>query len=315
MKKIVAIGGGTGLSTLLRGLKKYNFDITAIVTVSDSGGSSGRLRRDYGVLPPGDIRNCILALSTEESLMNKLMNYRFGGKSEIAGHSLGNLLLLALIQIEGNLPRAIKEISKILKVKGRVLPATLEQVNIVAETNEGKIVEGEVNIDLGTYKGKKKIKKIFLKPSRIFGYSQSIQAIKKADYIIVGPGDLFTSVLPNLLIPDLSKAIKKSCALKIYICNVANKFTETHNFKVSDYLKKIKEHLGDNIFDIVLVNNNFKIKLPLKERHTKVEIDKEKIKKYVPKIYTQDLIDNHNPLRHDPQKLANILISIFNKKI
>lgn len=315
MKKIVAIGGGTGLSTLLRGLKKYNFDITAIVTVSDSGGSSGRLRRDYGVLPPGDIRNCILALSTEESLMNKLMNYRFSGKSEISGHSLGNLLLLALIQIEGDLPRAIKEISKILKVKGRVLPATLEQVNIVAETNEGKIIEGEVNIDLGTYKGKKKIKRIFLKPSHISGYSQSIQAIKEANYIVIGPGDLFTSVLPNLLIPDLSEAIKKSRALKIYICNVANKFTETHNFKVSDYLKKIKEHLGDNIFDIILVNNNFKIKLPLKERHTKVEIDKEEIKKYVPKIYTQDLIDNHNPLRHDPQKLANILISIFNKKI
>lgn len=313
MKKVVAIGGGTGLSTLLKGLKKYSIHITAIVAVSDSGGSSGRLRKDYGVLPPGDIRNCIVALAEEELLMTKLVNFRFSGKSDIAGHSLGNLLLLALIKIKGSLPKAIKEISKILKVKGDVLPATLDQVNIVAETEEGKIVEGEVNIDLGTYKGEKKIKRIFLKPSNVKGYHKAIQAIQKADYILVGPGDLFTSILPNLLIKDLLKEIKKSHAFKIYICNVANKFTETHNFKASDYLRKIKEHLGENIFDIILVNNNFKVKLPIKEKHTKVKIDKKEIKNYVKKIYKGNLLETRNPLRHDSKKLAKILMKIINE--
>jgi len=312
MKKVVAIGGGTGLSVLLSGLKKYPVDLTAIVTVSDSGGSSGRLRKEYGVLPPGDIRNCIVALAEEESLMTKLVNYRFEGNKGLGGHSLGNLLLVALSDIIGDFPKAIKEISRVLKVKGKVLPATTEEVNLLAETNKGLIIEGEINIDLGTYKGKKKIKKVFLKPANVSAYPQALSAIKKAEVIIIGPGDLFTSILPNLLIGDIAQAIIKSKAQKIYVCNVANKFTETHKFKVSDYLKKIKEHLGENVFDYVLINNNFNVEIPKEEKHTKVEIDKKEVQKYLQNVIEENLVDIRNPLRHDPQKLARTLIRIMN---
>jgi uncharacterized cofD-like protein len=313
MKKVVAIGGGTGLSILLMGLKKYSLELTAIVATSDSGGSSGRLRKEYGVLPPGDIRNCIVALSEEEFLMTKLMNYRFGGQKDLGGHSLGNLLLVALSDISGDFPKAIKEISKVLNVEGQVLPSTIKPIDLLAETSDNHIVKGEVNIDLGTYQGKKKIKKVFLKPQDASAYPESLSAINKADYIIIGPGDLFTSILPNLLIPDITKAIKKSKAPKIYICNVANKFTETHGFKVSNYLKKIKEHLGENIFDFVLLNNNFKVCLPTKEKHSKVFIDRQEVVKYAT-LCEYDLVNKKYPLRHDPAKLSKALMKLLRIK-
>ena len=250
--KIVAIGGGTGLSMLLRGIKNITNNITAVVTVGDDGGSSGRLREEMGVLPPGDIRNCIAALADNEDLITKLFQYRFNTGEGLKGHSFGNLFLTALCSITGDMVRAVKESSNVLSIRGRVLPSTLDNMKLAAEYEDGTIVHGESAIP----EEHKKIKRLFTEPEHCKALEDVIEAIKDADLIILGPGSLYTSVIPNLLIKEISEEVIKSNAKKIYVCNIMTQPGETDNYAVSDHINALYKHAGSNkLIDAVLVNN------------------------------------------------------------
>lgn len=250
--KIVAIGGGTGLSMLLKGIKRITNNITAVVTVGDDGGSSGRLREEMGVLPPGDIRNCIAALADNEDLITKLFQYRFNTGEGLKGHSFGNLFLTALCSITGDMVRAVKESSNVLSIRGRVLPSTLDNMKLAAEYEDGSIVHGESAIP----EEHKKIKRLFTEPEHCKPLEDVIEAIKDADLIILGPGSLYTSVIPNLLIKEISEEIVKSHAKKIYVCNIMTQPGETDNYAVSDHINALYKHAGSNkLIDAVLVNN------------------------------------------------------------
>ena len=250
--KIVAVGGGTGLSMLLKGIKKITNNITAVVTVGDDGGSSGRLREEMGVIPPGDIRNCIAALADDEDLVTKLFQYRFKSGEGLEGHSFGNLFLTALCSITGDMVRAVKESSNVLSIRGRVLPSTLDDMRLAAEFEDGTVVHGESSIP----EVHKKIKRLFTEPSNCKALVDVILAIKDADLIILGPGSLYTSVIPNLLIKEISEEIVKSSAKKIYVCNIMTQPGETDNFAVSDHINALYKHAdSDKLIDAVLVNN------------------------------------------------------------
>src|SRR3954470_13852228 len=250
--RIVVIGGGTGLPVLLRGLKQYPVDITAIVTVADDGGSSGRLREDLHIPPPGDIRNVLVALSDVEPLVEEMFQHRFKTANELSGHSLGNLILAAMTSITGNFVHAIQEMSKILNVRGKVLPAANQSVVLHAEMEDGAIVSGESKIP---YSGKK-IKRVYLtSKSSIRPLPESIQAIRQADLIIIGPGSLYTSILPNLLVPRLGDEICHSHAKKVYICNLMTQAGETHGYTASDHVRAIYDHLDQPFIDTILVNS------------------------------------------------------------
>ena len=251
--KIVAIGGGTGLSMLLRGIKNITNNITAVVTVGDDGGSSGRLREEMGVLPPGDIRNCIAALADNEDLITELFQYRFKTGEGLEGHSFGNLFLTALCSITGDMVRAVKESSNVLSIRGRVLPSTLDDMKLVAEFEDGTIVHGESNIP----EAHKKIKRLFTDPDNCEPLEDVIEAIRTADLIILGPGSLYTSVIPNLLIKKIAEEVAKSHAKKIYVCNIMSQPGETDNYAVSDHINAIVAHANsDKIIDAVLVNDS-----------------------------------------------------------
>ena len=250
--KIVAIGGGTGLSMLLKGIKRITNNITAVVTVGDDGGSSGRLREEMGVLPPGDIRNCIAALADNEDLITKLFQYRFNTGEGLKGHSFGNLFLTALCSITGDMVRAVKESSNVLSIRGRVLPSTLDNMKLAAEYEDGTIVHGESAIP----EEHKKIKRLFTEPEHCKPLEDVIEAIKDADLIILGPGSLYTSVIPNLLIKEISEEVIKSNAKKIYVCNIMTQPGETDNYAVSDHINALYKHAGSKkLIDAVLVNN------------------------------------------------------------
>lgn len=250
--KIVAVGGGTGLSMLLKGIKRITNNITAVVTVGDDGGSSGRLREDMGVLPPGDIRNCIAALADNDDLITKLFQYRFKSGEGLEGHSFGNLFLTALCSITGDMVRAVKESSNVLSIRGRVLPSTLDDMRLAAEYEDGTIVHGESAIP----EEHKKIKRLFTEPENCKALEDVIEAIKDADLIILGPGSLYTSVIPNLLIKQISEEIIKSTAKKIYVCNIMTQPGETDDYAVSNHLNALFKHAGsDKLVDAVLVNN------------------------------------------------------------
>jgi uncharacterized cofD-like protein len=294
MKNIVAIGGGTGLATLLRGLKKYPYNITAIVTMTDDGASTGRLRREVGMLPPGDIRKCIAALSQNESDILDLFNYRFKKGFGISGHSLGNLLLTALTDETGSFEKAVERASDILNIKGRVVPATLEDVHLGAEFVDGMRVMGQVKIPQYGYK--MRIKDLFLNkeaPSN----PRAVEAIKNADVILVGPGSLFTSVLPNFLHKEFRGEYQKSKAKKIYIANVSTERGETDDFKLSDHINEIKKYAGEP--DIVLANNQLFEKGSGDGYVAPVELDiiNDKIK-------LANTGDKDNPLYHHAEKLS-----------
>src|ERR1700757_144523 len=248
--RIVAVGGGTGLSTLLRGLKQYTSNLFAIVTVADDGGSSGRLRDEYRVLPPGDFRQCLIALADAEPLMKQLFDHRFT-EGSLDGHSFGNLFIMAMADVTGNFEHALRESGKVLAVKGTIFPSTLQDVTLVASIN-GSNVEGESKIP----KQNGKISQVFLKPDGAQVNPEAAQAILNAELIVVGPGSLYTSILPNLLVEGMVEAIKASPALKLYICNLAAQPGETDGYGVDDYLRVIREHVGANLFDFVLVNSN-----------------------------------------------------------
>lgn len=310
--KIVAIGGGHGLSTLLRGLKNSSHNIYAVVTVADDGGSSGRLRESLGIIPPGDVRNCLAALSDDEDLMAQLFQYRFtDAESGLKGHSFGNLFISSLAEVTGSFEQAVAESGRVLAVSGKVLPASLENVTLKADVfdrSSGKIirVEGESAI---TANGGV-IKHVMLEPKNPAVYPEVIKAILSADLIVVGPGSLYTSILPNLLVKDIAAAIRTSQALKIFICNVATQTGETEGFTCGDHLRVIEEHIGLNIFDIIVANN--RLPKEINPAINEVEIEDDLRKKYA--VYLNDLIDETHPWRHDPEKINRVLMDLLRER-
>jgi uncharacterized cofD-like protein len=303
--KIVAIGGGTGLSTLLRGLKEYTGNITAIVSIADDGGSSGRLQRELGVLPPGDIRKNIAALADAEPLMSRLFEYRFKEGEGLEGHSFGNLFIVAMTEVAGNFEEAVRETSRVLAVRGQILPATLSALTLCARTEDGAIVRGESAI---TEHGH--VKEIFLDPPTVQANPDAIRAILQADLIVVGPGSLLTSVLPNVMVEGIRRAMEVSTALKIYVCNVATQHGETDAFKVSDHFNTMKEHLkGSSPFDFVLANSNTDAVLPEEWHSEPVKIDSTTLDGA--RVIRGDVVAVENRYRHDSKKLADALIRLY----
>lgn len=307
--KIVAIGGGTGLSTLLRGLKEYTTNITAIVTVADDGGSSGRLRRELGVLPPGDFRNCIVALADAEPLMTKLFQYRFSEGSGLDGHSFGNLFIVAMSGIVGNFEQAIRESSRVLAVRGQILPSTLENLTLCAELVDEARVEGESKIS----ESSRPIKRVYLQPEHPAAYPEATRAILDADLVVIGPGSLYTSVLPNLLVEDLARAVDASDAMKVYVCNVATQRGETDNFRVRDHVEALLRHLPGNPLDFVLANDKLGAVLPAHWQVSQVTFS-EDLEIPGVELVQADVIDSRNPLRHDSKKLAQALMRLYYDK-
>lgn len=316
-KSVVCLGGGVGTAQVLSGLRFYNHNLTAIVSMADDGGSAGRLRRAFAVPPPGDLINCLAALSDEQSVVKKLLVYRFAGKrygkdTDLGGQKLGNLIFVALTDLyHGDAEKALVELSKIISSKGRVLPATTGDVNIWAKTVDGKKVAGEQNIDLGKYEGTKTLKEVHLSPENIKAYKSSIEAIETADLLVVGPGDLFTTVLPVVIVNQIKKSFTISKAKKVFIVNIANKPFETTGFKVSNYLKILDSHLGRDIFDTILVNTNQSPKIPRTLKYKYVLYDKENLGKYLAKIEEGDFVDSSFPIYHDSQKIADRITKII----
>ncbi|MGB9813684.1 MAG: gluconeogenesis factor YvcK family protein [Thermovenabulum sp.] len=310
MLKVVAIGGGTGLPALLRGLKYYTKDITAIVTVADDGGSSGRLRDELKMPPPGDIRNCLLALANTEPLMEKLFQYRFD-TGFLKGHSFGNLFLAALTEVLGDFELAIKESSKVLAVSGQVIPSTLDDVTLMAEYEDGSVAIGESLIP----RINRKIKRVKLIPEDARPLTEAIEAIKKADAIIIGPGSLYTSIIPNLLIKEIKEAIENSGAKKIFVVNIMTQPGETDNYTAYDHIKAIIDHAGEKVIEYVLVNVE---KIPEKllkkykdEGSIPVLVDEEKIISVGYKIIKSEVLSFNEVIRHDSEKLAREIMNLF----
>jgi len=310
--KIVVIGGGTGLSTMLRGIKNLTPNVTAIVTVADDGGSSGRLRRELGVLPPGDFRNCIVALADAEPLMSRLFQYRFGPGSGLEGHSFGNLFIVAMSGITGNFEEAIRESSRVLAVRGQILPSTLENVTLCAELVDSNLVQGESKISESTAA----IRRVYLEPRNPPAYPEAVKAILEADMIVVGPGSLYTSVLPNLLVDGIARAVMASDALKVYACNVATQPGETDGFGVQEHIQALLSHLPGNPFAVVIANNNFSQNIPSEWRVSAVMPDGvvQMPDLAGSRLVLADVVDPHTPLRHDPEQLAGALLRLFNQK-
>ena len=304
--RVVAIGGGTGLATLLRGLKAHSSNITAIVTVADDGGSSGRLRRDLGVLPPGDFRNCITALADDETLLTQLFRYRFGDDT-LDGHSFGNLFITALADITGSFERGLQESSKVLAIRGRVVPSTLQTVTLCAEVREGdnaplKRVLGEASIPGSPGR----IERVYLEPDAPAAYPVALQAILGADLIVAGPGSLYTSILPNLLLRELADAVRNSAAVKVQVCNMATQLGETEGFSVADHVRALQAHTGDVLFANVLANEN---------RHGELLPNMSWVPLGEPvygcRLVAADLCDREHPWRHDSAKLAETLMGLL----
>ncbi len=304
--KIVAIGGGTGLPVLLRGLKEHTSNLTAIVTVGDDGGSSGRLRRELGVLPPGDVRNCIAALAEAEPLMTRLFQYRFNEGSGLEGHSFGNLFIVAMSGITGNFEEAVRETSRVLAVRGLILPSSLSHVTLHARTEDQEMISGESSI---TSHGKR-IQEVFLQPNNIQANPEAIRAILEADLVVCGPGSLLTSVLPNLLVDGIRQAMAISQASKIYVCNVATQHGETDGFAVSDHFETLVRHIGPGLFDYVLANDNVAGMLPESaELSVPVKVDTTTVDGA--RVVTADVISERNRYYHDSEKLAAAVMRLY----
>jgi uncharacterized cofD-like protein len=299
--RIVAIGGGTGLSTLLRGLKTYTSNLFAIVTVADDGGSSGRLRDEYRILPPGDFRQCLIALADAEPLMKQLFDHRFK-EGSLDGHSFGNLFIMAMADVTGNFEHALRESGKVLAVKGTIVPSTLQDVTLVASIN-GSTVEGESKIP----KQNAPISHVFLKPDGAQVNPEAAQAILNAELVIIGPGSLYTSILPNLLVEGMVEAIKASPALKVYICNLAAQNGETEGYDVDDYLRVIVEHVGSNLFDFVLVNSNH-THIPTGGQSQVIYSTADSTRHPEVRFIPADVVNVRLPSHHDPDKLARIIM-------
>jgi uncharacterized cofD-like protein len=303
--KIVAIGGGTGLSALLRGLKEYTGNLTAVVTVADDGGSSGRLRRELGILPPGDVRNCIAALADAEPLMTKLFQYRFSDGSGLEGHSFGNLFIVAMSGVTGNFEEAVRETSRVLAVRGQIVPATLANVTLCAHTEDEETIHGESNIT----DSPGRIRDVYLQPANVEANPDAVRAILNADLIVVGPGSLFTSVMPNLLVDGVRQAVQAAPALKVYVCNVATQHGETDTFTVGDHYGALERHAGSHLFHYVLANNNLRGRLPETAHSQPVLVDKTSVG--TARVIAADVVSEDNRYHHDPKKLADALVHLY----
>jgi uncharacterized cofD-like protein len=308
--KIVVIGGGTGLSTLLHGLKEYSSNITAVVTVTDDGGSSGRLIKEFDVLPPGDIRNCLVALADAEPLMGRLFQFRFEEGGELGGHSFGNLFITAMTKVTGDFDAAIKESSKVLAIRGRVLPSTLDKVTLIAEHHDGTESAGETNI----VKNPSPIKRIHLRPVNCKPTDEAIDALRKADAIVLGPGSLYTSIMPNLLVGRIYKEMMASKAVKIYVCNVMTQKGETDDYKASDHLKALVEHGAPGIVDYCIINTARIPEGMLQKYRTEesypVVPDSDNLRKMKCKVVEAHIINSRDFVRHEPAVLAKIIIDL-----
>lgn len=317
--KIVAIGGGHGLSALLRGLKQHTTNITAIVTVADDGGSSGRLRRELGVLPPGDFRMCIAALANDESLVTQLFQYRFGSGAGLSGHSFGNLFIAAIAELTGSFERAVVESSKVMAIKGRIMPSTLQDVTLCAEFRERTVpeeaalsvnappqVRGESSIGKAGYP----IERVWLEPNDPQAYPDAVRAILDADMVVIGPGSIFTSVMPNLLVPGIAQALHQTRAKCVYVANVATERGETDGFTLSAHVNAIERHIGRGAIDIVVANNVID---PRFSPPTGVEIvlPEKSLLNSTAQVMLADVADNENPWRHDSHKLASCVMRLL----
>jgi uncharacterized cofD-like protein len=304
--RIVAIGGGTGLSNLLRGLKGYSANITAIVAVADDGGSSGRLRNQLGIVPPGDIRNCIAALADAEPLMTQLMQYRFPPGSGLDDHAFGNLFIAAMTAITGDFEEAVRESNRVLAVRGQVLPATGVPLNLTASLASGKHVSGQAAIS----RSEEPITRVAIDPADVLANPEALERILEADLIVVGPGSLFSSVLPNLLINDIRDAIAAANGIRVYVCNVATQPGETGSFSASQHLEALADHVGEGLFDFVLLNDNREARRPEGWLGQPVLVDVRRLEGMPVTIVEEDLVDPINAHRHDPAKLAAALMRI-----
>lgn len=307
--KVVAIGGGTGLSTMLKGLKLHTSDITAIVTVADDGGSSGVLRNDLGMLPPGDVRNCVSALADVDPLLGELLNFRFK-EGTLAGHSLGNLMLAALNEMSSSFDEAVKKFSRITSIVGTIYPVTNENIKLSAVLKNGEIIHGESNI--GIHREDNGIDRVFLTPEKPKAVSGVISAIKKADIIVLGPGSLYTSIIPNLLVDGVTEAIKKSRAVKIYVCNIMSQAGETEGYTVSRHLEAIEKHSYRGIADIVIVNNaqipeSVKMRYAEEYAHT-IPVDTDKIMDRCSVLQGNLLLIKNGKIRHNFSRLSRTIM-------
>jgi uncharacterized cofD-like protein len=312
--KVVAVGGGTGLPSVLRGLKPYTSNITAVVTVADDGGSSGRLRKELGVLPPGDLRNNIAALADDENLMTQLFQYRFNS-GDLGGHAFGNLFITALAGVTGSIESALVETGRVLNIQGQVLPATLDDVNLAAlvrlpgQTNP-VVVHGESSIT----EANGTIEEIMLEPSDVKAYGGSVKAILEANIVVIGPGSLFTSILPNLMVNGIQEALRATNAYCIYVCNVATQPGETDGFSVADHVMSLERHVGRGIFQVVLANDTYPTENAGANTHyvTPTPENHDIFQRY--HIRYTDLTDSERPWRHDPEKLGRAILKIRNEE-
>lgn len=311
-KKIVCLGGGIGTVNLIKGLKAYMPEITVVVSMADDGGSAGRLRRAYNVPPPGDLISCMAAMCEDTNpFLSSLLTYRFPGDRYgtddcLSGHKLGNLIMVAIKNMTGDMDKTIQEFQDLFRIPGTYLPASSGVVTLSAKTVDGQTITGEENIDLGKYEGERVLDSVYIHPKDVKAHKKVVNAIMQADCIIAGPGDLYTNILPVLLVEEISEALKKSKAEKIFIVNVANKPFETKGYSVEDYLKAIQKHIGAFPFDKVIVNNKYSQKIPKKYDYKYVELEGMFSHKNV-QLIQEDLADDNFPLYHSSAKLANVV--------
>ncbi|HEX7224677.1 MAG TPA: gluconeogenesis factor YvcK family protein [Candidatus Limnocylindria bacterium] len=304
--RIVAMGGGTGLSTLLRGIKGYSANITAVVAVADDGGSSGQLRQQLGIIPPGDIRNCIAALADAEPLMTQLMQYRFPAGSGLDNHAFGNLFIAAMTAVTGDFEEAVRESNRVLAVRGQVLPATSVPLNLSARLFSGRTLHGQSDI---TTAGEP-IERVFIEPDDVRANGEALERILEAEMIVIGPGSLFSSILPNLLIADVRDALRAAPGIRVYVCNVATQAGETPDMTASAHLRALFDHVGDDLIDYVIVNRSTDARRPAGWRARPVEVDVRRLEELPVVIIEEDVIDPLNAHRHDPAKLAAALMRL-----
>ena len=307
--RTVGIGGGTGMGVMLRGLKEHTSNLTAVVTVADDGGSSGRLRRDMGLVAPGDIRSCLTALADSEALMTKLVDYRFEEGGEIQGHNLGNLLLAALQDIEGGLDEGIEGLSQVLRIRGSIAPSTMSNVNLAAELEDGRVVVGESLIGKSV-----RIRKVFLVPRNVAANDDAVAAILAADLIVIGPGSIYTSIVPNILVTEIAAAIRASDAVKIYVCNVATESGETEDFSVRQHIEVIEQYMGRGAFDHLIVNSHTNIDFadePGPHLLRMSESERREVRMAGIDIVVSDVIDEEIPVHHNSERLARSIMDVY----
>lgn len=310
MENVVVIGGGTGSFTILQGLKQYNINLKAVVNMADNGGSTGVLISEYGMLPVGDIRNCLVALSKDTKSMTKLFTYRFD--KNLKNHNFGNLFLTALKDITGSYEEAIREASRILNIRGEVIPVTLDSINLHAELEDGQIIKGETNIDIPKHNGELRISRVFLHPNA-HAYFKAIEAIENADLIVIGPGDLFTSLIPNILVRGIKEALNKSKAKKIFICSLMTKFGETNDYTVQDYYNVLVEYLGPCIDYVIYNKSDYPGDLLdkyAKQKQFPVYFSPKSNIKGNPKFIGGDFLNPTDIARHHPQKVAKAIMDL-----